>query len=97
MANNPCTLIRPPTDPHHNRHQIKILTQPKQKKLHKLQQSKLDTIYRRNRTYILTNCASPKKVRSANKTLTNIILNAYKHNIPKGKIKAHHLLLPKIS
>src|SRR5207245_3233044 len=42
----------------------------------------------------LANCASPKNVHSANKTLTYIILNADKHNIPKGKIKAHHLLLP---
>src|SRR5207245_8749144 len=44
--------------------------------------------------HTLTNCASPKRLHSTNITPTNIILNADKHNIPKGKINAHHLLLP---
>src|SRR4029077_6188649 len=34
-------------------------------------------------------------VHTSNKLITNLILKADKHHIPKGKIHTHHLLLPK--
>jgi endonuclease/exonuclease/phosphatase family metal-dependent hydrolase len=43
----------------------------------------------------LENIPKPNDVNTANNILTNLILNADKHNIPKGKIKAHNILQPK--
>src|SRR6478735_356151 len=43
----------------------------------------------------LENYAKPTDVHIGNKIITNIILNADKHNIPKGKVKSHSILQPK--
>ena len=42
----------------------------------------------------LQDIAPPTNIHLANKTITNLILNADKHHIPKGKIKPNMKLLP---
>ena len=42
----------------------------------------------------LEDTTDPADVHSSNKIITNLILKADKHHIPKGKINSHHLLLP---
>ena len=42
----------------------------------------------------LQDIAPPSNIHLASKTITNIILNADKHHIPKGKIKSNMKLLP---
>jgi len=42
----------------------------------------------------ITSCANPTNVHTANKILTNAILTADRHNIPKGKIKENKQPLP---
>ena len=54
----------------------------------------MENFYRRN-WHFLENIPKPNDVSIANNILTNLILNADKHNIPKGKIKSHNILQPK--
>jgi reverse transcriptase-like protein/retrotransposon-encoded endonuclease len=42
----------------------------------------------------LENTTDPTDVHNSNKIITNLIIKADKHNIPKGKINAHHIILP---
>ena len=42
----------------------------------------------------LEDTTDPTDVHNSNKIITNLILKADKHNIPKGKINSHHLILP---
>ena len=42
----------------------------------------------------LEDTTDPTDVHNSNKLITNLILKADKHHIPKGKINTHHLILP---
>ena len=81
--------IRPPTHPHHNQNKTHLQTTTIQTHLHELQESRLDNTHKRHRSCFLRHTHT----HTANTIFTNVILQADRHNLPKGKILENNKLL----
>ena len=93
MGNQDSTPLRPSIHPHNNQHHTKLSTPTNTQNLYQLQESNW-TCFKEEIEQALSNTPAPDNVHTSNKLLTNVILTADKHHIPKGQVKTRNSILP---
>src|SRR6478609_7267135 len=93
MGNLDRTPLRPSTHPHNNQHHTKLSTPTNTQNAYNYKKANW-TGFKEEIEQALLNTPAPDNVHTSNKLLTNLILTAGKHHIPKGQVKTRNSILP---